>query len=69
MNPLRVVVELNIFEYVLPGLVRVVIVGIMNKLSFQRTVERFHNSIVIRISFTTHALAKAIAHQCLGDGY
>lgn len=34
MDPFCVVVEFNITEYVLPSLFRVVVVGILSKLSF-----------------------------------
>ena len=45
MDSLCVVVEFNVLEYLLPSLFGAAIIGILDKLSFQRAIERFHDGI------------------------
>ena len=63
MDSLCVVVEFNVLEYLLVSLFVAVITGILNKLSFQSSIKRFHDGIIIWITFAAHALPKTIAHQ------
>ena len=61
MDSLCVVVEFNVLEYLLASLFGVVITGILDKLSFQRAIERFHDGIIIGITLAAHALPKTIS--------
>jgi hypothetical protein len=65
MQPLSVVEDLDVFEYLFPGIVSAAIPPVMHKLSRERAEEAFHRSVASAVTLAAHAYQHPIVFEQL----